>query len=303
MNRETLSLSVVVATRDRPSFLSRCLDALLSQDDRVDEVVVVDQSEGTETAAVCGERGSLVRRISDAGKGLARAHNLGIAAAQGDLIALVDDDCYAEPSWASGFRGVFERHPNADGAFGEMVAGGDVSAATDGMEVSTISFARERMHRGRRPPYWVGFGGNMVLRRATWRELGAQPCDEWLDPGSANPGAGDMDLIYRLLSSGRILVSTPSARVEHDQWRPRGALVRKMYGYGRGAGAFLGKHVFSGDPYAILLLVVQLGADLKLIASGFKRRSQLRCRAGTARFAGTFRGLVAGVSLARKRTD
>ena len=295
------SLSVVIATRDRAPFVARCLDALAAQDATVDEIVVVDQSGDDGTRQACVAHRVRVRYIHDPGRGQSRGRNIGVAMASGDLVACLDDDCYAHPDWARAVREVMARHPAAAGAFGEMLGGGGAPEGAAGLEVSTIRFSAETVHRRRRPPYHVGFGGNFVLRQEAWRTLGPRPCDELLDPGSPNPGAGDMDLIHRLLRDGSVLVSAPSMRALHDQWRPTGALIRQMRGYGRGTGAYLGKHIFSGDPYAVALLVRQLAADAKLSASGLRRRSLLRVLAGAARVVGLAHGLSRGPALARRR--
>jgi glycosyltransferase involved in cell wall biosynthesis len=293
------TLSVVIATKDRAPFVARCLEALAAQDAPVDEVIVVDQSADDGTLAACEEHGA--RHVRDPGRGQSRGRNIGLALASGDLIACLDDDCYAHPDWARAIRDVMARHPDAAGAFGEMLGGRGAPAGAAGLEVSTIAFPAEVVHRGRRPPYEVGYGGNFVLRREAWRTLGPAPCDELLDPGSPNPGAGDMDLIHRLLRDGAPLVSAPTIRALHDQHRPAGALVRQMRGYGRGTGAYLGKHIFSGDPYAVTLLVRQLGADVRLAASGLRRRSLLRLLAGASRTVGLAHGLSRGPALARRR--
>jgi glycosyltransferase involved in cell wall biosynthesis len=295
------SLSVVIATRDRAPFVARCLDALAAQDAAVDEIIVVDQSGDDGTRRACAAHGPRVRHVADPGRGQSRGRNRGVALASGELIACLDDDCYAHPDWARAVRDVMARHPDAAGAFGEMLGGAGAPPGAAGLEVSTIGFPAEIVHRRRCPPHHVGFGGNFVLRRETWRSLGPRPCDESLDPGSPNPGAGDMDLIHRLQHAGAVLVSAPSMRALHDQWRPTGALVRQMRGYGRGTGAYLGKHIFSGDPYAVALLVRQLGADAKLSASGLRRRSLLRLLAGGARVIGLAHGLSRGPALARRR--
>jgi glycosyltransferase involved in cell wall biosynthesis len=182
------SLSVVIATRDRAPFVARCLDALAAQDAAVDEIIVVDQSGDDGTRRACAAHGPRVRHVADPGRGQSRGRNRGVALASGELIACLDDDCYAHPDWARAVRDVMARHPDAAGAFGEMLGGAGAPPGAAGLEVSTIGFPAEIVHRRRCPPHHVGFGGNFVLRRETWRSLGPRPCDESLDPGSPNPG-------------------------------------------------------------------------------------------------------------------
>jgi GT2 family glycosyltransferase len=289
----------VITTRNRPQYLERCLQALLSQEEPVEEILVIDQSVGSASASICRLAGSLVRRIPDEGTGLSRARNIGVRCARGDIIAFIDDDCYVEPTWSAAIRAVFERHPSAGGVFGEMLGGGDHPDDPDGIEVATISFDRELLHTDVVEPYRVGFGGNMALRRGAWEALGSDPCDPRLGAGTRNPGGDDMDLIFRLLRAGIPLVSAPSSRALHDQWRPPQAMPRQMYGYGRGYGAFSTKHAARGSRRALGLLGRQALADARFIASGVRRRSLRRFLIGLCRLAGTARGVVSGIVLAR----
>ncbi|WUH97547.1 glycosyltransferase [Spirillospora sp. NBC_00431] len=88
------SVTVVVATRDRPELLRVALDSIVAQDypGDVDVLVVHDQSEIDDTVAVDkpGRRISVMSNTRVAG--LAGARNSGILAAAGDLVAFCDDD-------------------------------------------------------------------------------------------------------------------------------------------------------------------------------------------------------------------
>lgn len=88
------SVTVVVATRDRPAFLRQALAAILAQDypGRLECLVVFDQSDVVlPEAGVKGER-SVRGMRNERTPGLAGGRNTGILAATGDLIAFCDDD-------------------------------------------------------------------------------------------------------------------------------------------------------------------------------------------------------------------
>lgn len=88
------TVSVIIATRDRPALLQRALDAVHSQDYAgvIECVVVFDQSEVDPTI----ESDSNFRPVRSVRNqrtpGLAGARNSGILVASGDLIAFCDDD-------------------------------------------------------------------------------------------------------------------------------------------------------------------------------------------------------------------
>ncbi len=292
----TTTLSVLVPTRDRPGFVARALQALRSQTHPVDEIVVVDQSRGDATADLCAALPG-VRHVRDPGRGLSHARNVGLREVTGDVVAAVDDDCYAAPDWAANLLAAFA-DPAVSAVFGEMLPGPRTGDGDD-ITISTITFDEPRRHSRPAPPETIGFGGNMALRRDAWRSLGPEPCDEGLGAGTRNPGGEDMDVIHRLLRAGLTVASVPGVAVVHDQWRPAGDLGRHMYGYGRGYGAFAAKHLCRGDPYGARLLGRQLYADARFLASGVRRRSPARLRIGAARLRGTLRGVAEGPALAR----
>lgn len=97
------TVSVVIATRDRPQMLRDAVAAALEQDyDGVVEVVAVfDQSEPDESLATDAWQGREDRRVRVIGNGrtpgLAGARNSGITTATGELVAFCDDDDYWLP--------------------------------------------------------------------------------------------------------------------------------------------------------------------------------------------------------------
>ncbi len=91
------SVSVVIATRDRPELLRRAIDAILAQDhDGLLEIVVVfDRTEpDTELEHLTDDRSHrrIVTTSNVRSPGLAGARNSGVAVADHDWIAFCDDD-------------------------------------------------------------------------------------------------------------------------------------------------------------------------------------------------------------------
>src|SRR5829696_1897404 len=87
-------VTVVIPTRDRGSLLLRTLRSALAQEGVAVEVVVVDDGSVDDTPAAIqalgDDRVQLVRR--ERSLGVAGARNAGIAAANGDWVAFLDDD-------------------------------------------------------------------------------------------------------------------------------------------------------------------------------------------------------------------
>jgi glycosyltransferase involved in cell wall biosynthesis len=91
--------SVVIATRNRPEYLSQALDSVLAQSHTDFEVLVVDDASDTPVHLPLDGRVELVRRSQRGGA--AGARNEGVARANGEwVVFLDDDDAWLEPRLA-----------------------------------------------------------------------------------------------------------------------------------------------------------------------------------------------------------
>lgn len=88
--------SVIIVSRYRPALLRRCLTALCQQDHTVFEVVVV-----ADPAGIAATDGFTVKRVTYDEANISAARNLGIGQAAGEVVAFIDDDAVAEPTWLS----------------------------------------------------------------------------------------------------------------------------------------------------------------------------------------------------------
>ncbi len=94
MNDQKPTLSVVIATRNRPDFLREAVAAVAAQEgvEGIEIIVVHDQSEVDPTVAEVAPE-TPVRVIANSNEvGLAGARNTGIQAATGEFVAFCDDD-------------------------------------------------------------------------------------------------------------------------------------------------------------------------------------------------------------------
>lgn len=88
----------------------------------------------------------------------------------------------------------------------------------------------------------------------------ARAFDENLGLGSNNAGTEHMDLIYRLLRDGAVLLSVPNAQVRHHQSRRFVDIPRHIFWYSRGSGAYAARHRLAGTLVGIVAGVRLRGA-------------------------------------------
>jgi len=231
------TVSVVVATRDRPASLERCLTALTWQYATRLEVVVVDdgsidahavRSVATRTieASGCGAGpASTVRIVDGDGRGPAAARNLGVRAAEGEVICFTDDDCVPGPLWA---QRLVDACVDGAAAAGTTVADAAAGRAAAASQLITRTLQDASLHGG-----LLGFAPtcNLACHADVARAL---PFDERFPLAAGE----DRDWCARLGAAGIPLRFVPDAIVEHRPELGFAGLVHQQSRYGRGAVAF-----------------------------------------------------------------
>ncbi|MEV5356430.1 glycosyltransferase [Streptomyces sp. NPDC052693] len=243
--------SVVVATRERAGQLARALDSLLAQDHPRFEIVVVDNAPVTDETRELVERkyAERVRYLCEPVPGLAVAHNAGLAAVRGEVVAFTDDDVVADPRWLTELTAPFA----ADAALGcgtGLILPARLTTPAQVLLESHGGFAKgftPRTYDPADPPVdeplfpftagRFGSGANMAFRTEVLRSVGG--FDPATGAGTAARGGDDLYGFVRVLAEGYRLRYTPYALVWHhhrETWRD---VETQAYGYGAGLTAYL----------------------------------------------------------------
>jgi len=106
------TLSVILATRNRPEQLKNSVESVLIQTYKDFELIVVDGSDNEDSYKVMKEyleRDPRIKYLRDAGTGPSAARNLGLSESNGRYINFQDDDIIAKPqklqTLLAGFKG------------------------------------------------------------------------------------------------------------------------------------------------------------------------------------------------------
>jgi glycosyltransferase involved in cell wall biosynthesis len=142
-------VSVIMPTYNRATILPPAIATLLAQTYPNWELVVVDDGSEDDTAEVLeAVTDPRVRslRVEHAGVGAAR--NAGLAAAEGSLVAYLDDDNAMHPGWLKSVVWAFEQRPEIEVIYGAIVID-DFNRGLDGEPALPIAaltpFDRERI--------------------------------------------------------------------------------------------------------------------------------------------------------------
>ena len=284
-------ISVTISTFERPEMIGRCVESVLAGTELPPEIVVVDQSRNERTREALDSLGSkLIRYEHHSPPSISGARNRAVEIAGSEYAAIIDDDCEVPADWLGRLHSELKRFDYPDVLYGEIRD--PAPPGRKGLSVSILEPPRPRTWSYPAHPGYMGYGAHMVVRRSIFLELGG--FDERLGPGTPLRAAEDIDYNYRLLKGGYRAVTTPGVWVLHHQWRPQRSLPADLGRRCFGQSAFCVKHLREGDRYAARILLEQAGADVRMLASGARRRSWLRGRAGLRRMAGTWSGLLAG---------
>lgn len=105
-------VSVVIPAYRAAATISETLESVFAQDYPKVEIVVVDDGSTDDTRAVLDRFGDRVRTISKPNGGLASARNVGVRAARGEIIAVLDADDLCTPDRLSLQVRVFNQFPD-----------------------------------------------------------------------------------------------------------------------------------------------------------------------------------------------
>jgi GT2 family glycosyltransferase len=243
--------TVVVATRERVEQLARAVDSLLAQDHPDFDVVVVDNAPVTAATRelVEGKYGERVRYVREPVPGLARAHNAGLAAASGEVVAFTDDDVVADPRWLSELTAPFTADPGLGCTTG-LILPARLGTPAQVLLESNGGFAKgftSRVYDPADPPAdeplfpftagRFGSGAAMAFRTSVLRAVGG--FDPATGTGTPAKGGDDLYAFVRVLAEGHRLRYVPRALVWHhhrETWRD---LENQAFGYGAGLTAYL----------------------------------------------------------------
>jgi len=249
-------VTVVIATRNRVEGLRAALASLRALHPPPGQIVVSDSASDDAGAVARAAREAGADLVRCERPGLSHARNEGAAAARGEILAFLDDDCRVDTGWLEGIlRGFTDpRVSIVTGAF--LPAELSTTAQRLFLSYSHMDrrgFVPRRFTRDRaESPHWpldawrMGSGGNLAVRAESFRTRGGFRTD--LGLGTPALGGEDLYFLWATVLEGGDVVYRPDAMSWHGHHRELPALRRVMFGYGVGHRAFLDAAVRAGAP-------------------------------------------------------
>ena len=290
-------LSVVIPNWTGKRFLATCIDSLRRQTHTDLAVIVVDNASSDGSQAFIRENYPEVRLIELAeNRGFTGACNIGIDAAAGEVIALLNNDTEADERWAEALMDAFAARPQVGIVASKMLlfdqrdrfhTAGDYFTI-DGRAGNRGAWETDTGQYDRGEYVFSACGGAAAYRRSMLTEVGALDDDFFFL-------LEDVDLAWRAQLAGYKVWYAPGAVVYHHLSASGGGVTASYYD-GRNGIWLLAKNMPAGllRKYAWRILARQalLACDALKAWRGREARARLR---------GIMRGLLTLRAVLAKR--
>lgn len=218
------AITLLIPTYNRADSLLRTLESIAGQDCPINrwECIVVDNNSQDDTSAqvaafITAHPTLDIHLLFEGVQGRSSALNSGIAACQGEVVVMVDDDEELLPSFVSGYIRLFEEHPSVG------VAGGVMTPRYIGERPKWMSYYTEipilcPINLGTRPRqfpnHMVPCGGNVAVKRCLFEKHGTF-LPHLGRSGDSLIGGEEVELLQRLKRNGEQIWYNPYSEVLH----------------------------------------------------------------------------------------
>jgi len=226
-------VSIVIPTYNGRALLAVCLPSLRAQSYPADrfEVIVVDDASSDGTVEYLAAEFPWVRVAAlTQNSGFIAACNAGVAAAQGEVLVLLNNDTEAEPGWLAALVTALMEHPEAGSAASKML----LFDRRDTLHTAGDTMGRNGIPRNRGvwekdagqydQDRWVfgPCGGAAAYRREAWQQAGGLDPALWMY-------LEDVDLAWRLQRLGWRSIYAPEARIYHQLSATGGGVLASYF--------------------------------------------------------------------------
>ena len=236
MNKSAISnqqsaISVVLVNWNGAQHLPACLNSLRAQTVSDFEIILVDNHSHDESLNLVALDYPEVQVMAlKENRGFAGGSNVGLRAAHGSLIVLLNNDTEADPRWLESIAAAFERHPEAGLVASKMKlfdrrdtfhTAGD-TYRLDGLPANRGVWEADRGQYDREEYVFSACGGTAAYRRSMLDQIGLLDEDFFFS-------CEDVDLAWRAQLAGWKCVYAPSAVVYHKLSATGGGSTASFY--------------------------------------------------------------------------
>lgn len=194
-----MKVSVVIPVYNEEKYIASCLESLMQQTQKPDEIIVVDNNSTDKTVDIAKTFPG-VRIVKEKKQGMTPARNAGFNSAQYEIIARTDADTKVTKNWIERIQYDFEKNPQIVGVSGP------------GNHFVHMSLVKRKTYIQAEQLYFKSFkrlfhhsvlvGPNMALKKSAWEKIKDRVC---LEDALVHE---DIDLSIHLGQIGSIIFDT-----------------------------------------------------------------------------------------------
>lgn len=190
-----MKVSVVIPAYNEEHYIAKCLDGMMNQLEKPDEIIVVNNNSTDQTVSIAEKYP--VRIVDEQEQGMIQARNRGFNEAQYEIIARTDSDTIVPPDWIKKIKETFndEKIVALSGPLAFYDIPNDLTeiGATQTVK-SYFILMKSALGHG------CLCGPNMSLRKAVWEKIKTSVCLNNKDVHE------DIDLSIHIAPYGKIKV-------------------------------------------------------------------------------------------------
>jgi len=229
-NNSDVTISVIVPAYNSEKTIEKTLLSLEKQSQAPDEIIVIDDASTDKTPEIAQKYFRLIRLPRNMGP--ARARNIGIKEASGEVIAFIDADCEATSGWVEAIKKRFSNNPGVQVIMGNLKI---PSSTFLGDSISALGFPGggsvgfDKMWKVDENGFTDHItSANFAARKDVFEKYGM------FDEGFPLPGSEDPELSFRLTKLGVPILYCPEILVYHVPRTDMTSFVRWQIVRGRG---------------------------------------------------------------------
>jgi GT2 family glycosyltransferase len=230
-------ISVVIPNWNGAHHLRVCLDSLRRQSYPQVELIVVDNASSDESLTLLGREYPEVRVVAlDENRGFAGGANAGIEEAEGEILAVLNNDTEADAEWLERLWRALEHNPRAGSATSKILlfdqrqiinSAGDLYGV-DGIPINRGVWEEDEGQFDEVEKVFSPCGGACVIRRCMLEDLASQGQEGPFDEGFF-AYCEDVDLGWRAQFAGWRCLYVPTAVVYHRLSATGGGKIASYY--------------------------------------------------------------------------
>ena len=211
-SRDLPLVTVIVPVYNQEKYIAQCINSLLNQDyppEKLEIIVVDNNSEDNTSQILKVYREKGVKILEESKRGPAATRNKGIKESKGEIIAFIDADCEASPSWLKCLiEGLRENKADAVAGISSFCGKkGYVAKVLEKRGFDSLMRNFSESHK------WIGWAPtrNFAVKKEILKRLGGF-CEEFTHPADE-----DIDLCLRMQKNGYRIRFVSEAKVFHHR--------------------------------------------------------------------------------------